>query len=384
MKVSIVGAGNAGCITALYFSYYGLDKNIEVELIHDPNIKPVDVGQATLLGMPRLLWDALEFNWYDNPIYGTFKTGILYEGWGKKNDKIMHDFSPERTAMHYCPAEMQRFVLESGRFKVTESNILEPKNVDGDIVFDCRGKPDDFSNYDQLINPTNACLLGKPNWNTVEALWSRHVATPDGWTFVIPTHPQSPSHDYCVGYCYNSSITSREDAEKNMLEMFDVEITNHLNYKNYVAKNPVIDDRIVLNGNRLFFLEPMESSSNQTYLAAAEYIFNDGSPDLIGFGDKFKEYVTRCQNFILYHYAFGSKYDTPFWEYAKRLSLRRTRDEMWDMIIKDCMYLNRDEIQLLQDKPEHDITYAQWGYYNINLWYRGVNFHNPKRFGRSA
>ena len=166
--------------------------------------------------------------------------------------------------------------------------------------------------------------------------------------------------------------------------MFDVEITNHLNYKNYVAKNPVIDDRIVLNGNRLFFLEPMESSSNQTYLAAAEYIFNDGSPDLIGFGDKFKEYVTRCQNFILYHYAFGSKYDTPFWEYAKRLSLRRTRDEMWDMIIKDCMYLNRDEIQLLQDKPEHDITYAQWGYYNINLWYRGVNFHNPKRFGRSA
>ena len=54
------------------------------------------------------------------------------------------------------------------------------------------------------------------------------------------------------------------------------------------------------------------------------------------------------------------------------------------MIIKDCMYLNRDEIQLMQDKPENDITYAQWGYYNINLWYRGVNFHNPKRFGRSA
>jgi len=383
MKVSIVGSGNAGCITALYFSYYGLYKNIEVELIHDPNIKPVEVGQATLLGMPRMLWDALEFNWYDNPIYGSFKSGILYEGWGNKNDKIFHDFAPDVMAMHYCPAKMQNYVLESGRFNIIEGDV-DPKDVDADYVFDCRGTPKDLSDYDELINPTSATILGKPNWDMSNQHWSRHVATPNGWTFVVPSSKNSPSHSGAVGYCYNSDITSREDAEKNMLEMFDVEITNHVNYKNYVAKNPVIDDRIILQGNRLFFLEPMESTANQTYLTAAEYIFNNGSPNLDGFGDKFKQYINRCQNFILYHYAFGSKYDTPFWEYAKRLSLKRTKDELWDSIIQDCMYLNRDEIQLMQRLPEHDLTYAQWGYYNINLWYRGVNFHNPKRFRRSA
>ena len=36
--------------------------------------------------------------------------------------------------------------------------------------------------------------------------------------------------------------------------MFDVSVTKHVQFKNYVAKEPVIDNRIFLNGNRLFFL----------------------------------------------------------------------------------------------------------------------------------
>ena len=65
----------------------------------------------------------------------------------------------------------------------------------------------------------------------------------------------------------------------NMLKMFDVEITKHINYKNYVAKNAVVDNRIFKNGNRLFFLEPMESSASQAYISwvrmSFDYIFND-------------------------------------------------------------------------------------------------------------
>ena len=211
------------------------------------------------------MWAATGLNWYNNPMHATFKSGILYEGWGKKNDKVFHDFPLDSMAMHFCPWEMQRYVLESGLFKVTEGEV-DPKDIDADYVFDCRGKPKDFSDYEELINPTNACILGSPKWNTTEALWSRHVATPDGWTFVIPTHTTSPSNDYCVGYCYNSNITSKEDAEKNMLEMFDVEIIKHVSYNNYVAKEPIVDGRIFKNGNRLFFLEPLESSSTSVGL----------------------------------------------------------------------------------------------------------------------
>ena len=44
MKISIIGSGNAGCFTALYYSSQGK----EVELIHNPDVLPVTVGQATM------------------------------------------------------------------------------------------------------------------------------------------------------------------------------------------------------------------------------------------------------------------------------------------------------------------------------------------------
>ena len=267
--------------------------------------------------------------------------------------------------MHYCPWEMQRQILNSGHFKVVESSVEDVNSVDSDLIFDCRGKPDDYSDYEELINPTNACILAKPNWDTTKALWSRHVATPDGWTFVIPTHSQSPSHDYCVGYCYNSNITSKEDAEKNMLEMFDVEIAKHVNYKNYMAKNPVIDDRIVLNGNRLFFLEPMESSSTETYIEVARYVSNFGFE---GLSNKVGEYIKCLQYFILWHYQFGSKYDTPFWNYAKSL---RFIDPKFDALLRKSRRMGWDEIKL--DGETNDTpTYAQWTPYAFKLWYEGM------------
>ena len=88
MKITVVGAGNGGCFTALFLAWHL--KDAEVELIYDPNVKPERVGQATLVDPPALLWAATKFNWYNNPIHATFKSGILYEGWGKVNDKVFH------------------------------------------------------------------------------------------------------------------------------------------------------------------------------------------------------------------------------------------------------------------------------------------------------
>ena len=116
MKVSVVGGGNGGVFTALYLGHYA--DGVEVELIHNPEIPPERVGQATLLDPPNMLWAAGRFNWYDNPIHATFKSGILYEGFGKVNDKVFHAFPADGMAMHYCPWEMQKHVLDSGVFKV--------------------------------------------------------------------------------------------------------------------------------------------------------------------------------------------------------------------------------------------------------------------------
>ena len=363
-KVSVVGGGNAGVFTALYFGWYGQH---EVDLIYNPEIPPERVGQATLLDPPRMLWNATGFDWYHNQINATFKSGILYEGWGQVNDKVFHDFPSDGMAMHYCPWEMQKHVLDSGVFKVVESGVDDINNIDADLVFDCRGKPDDYSDYEELINPINACILGKPKWNVSEAFWSRHVATPDGWTFVIPTHSKSPSHDYCVGYCYNSNITSRAVAESNFSGMFDVTIKHHVNFKNYVAKNPVIDDRIVLNGNRLFFLEPLESSSTQTYIELARFVLQNGIKDA---SNGVRRYIKQVQNFVLWHYNCGSKYDTPFWDYAKSLTFNDPEfDSMLDASTKSSNY---DIMDQANNSRAGDGQYGQWTPYAFKLWYDGM------------
>ena len=370
-KVSVVGGGNAGCIAALYLSWY--KKDLEVELIYNPDVPCERVGQASVLDPPKLLWSATGFNWYNNPIHATFKSGILYEGWGQSNEKLFHGFPAHSMAMHYCPWEMQKHVLNSGLFKVTEGDV-DPKDVDADYVFDCRGKPKDFSDYDDLINPTNAAILAKPNWDTTKAFWSRHIATPDGWTFVIPTHSESPSHDYCVGYCYNSDITQQEVAEYNLLEMFDVEVTKHLKFKNYIAKNPIVDDRIFLNGNRLFFLEPLESSSVQAYVECAryfvDYIITKKEP-IEQAAHSAKQYIRQLQNFVLWHYQFGSKYETPFWDYATKLSFR---DKTFDAMVEYCKQTTkRDILPKSYGGATSDASqYGQWPANSFKVWYDGM------------
>tara|TARA_B100000287_G_scaffold432169_1_gene490894 strand:+ start:6743 stop:7885 length:1143 start_codon:yes stop_codon:yes gene_type:complete len=373
VKITIIGAGNAGCLTALHYGWYCRKApNVEVELIHNPDIKPEPVGQATFYGPPRLLNAATNFNWYDNKIHATFKSGIEYEGWGKKNDKFFHPFFADRMAMHFCPVEMQESVLSSGHFKVTEGDVNDISSIDSDYIFDCRGKPTDLTDYDELKNPLNACILGKPNWKVEENPWSRHVATPDGWTFVIPSHPESPSRVGAVGYLYNTNITSKEDAEKNFLEMFDVDITGHLNFNNYVAKNPVIDERIFLNGNRLFFLEPLESTAIGAYLDVVRMSFDVLFVRSRTFSEAskgIKKYIEEIQNFILWHYQFGSKYDTPFWNYAKKLTFK---DANFNLMLKEAKRFNEGDVMPPDyggDPTSEDVNYAQWFLYSFKNWH---------------
>ena len=57
---------------------------------------------------------------------------------------------------------MQASILTSGRFKTTYKNLPELDDIDSDYIFDCSGKPDSYDNYEELINPINACILAEP------------------------------------------------------------------------------------------------------------------------------------------------------------------------------------------------------------------------------
>jgi hypothetical protein len=393
MKIAIIGGGNGGVWTALHYGYYTRNnKDIEVELIYDPSIDTFPVGQATILGSPQLLSNACGIDWYHNEIQATPKLGILYENFSKKN--IFHGFDFQSVAMQVDPKYLQRYILNSGVFAVKERNVTDLDTVDADVIFDCRGntKQDDIE-YESLYCPVNSVLLSVGPSPANLQLWSRHVATLDGWTFIIPNTTDSTSY----GYLYNKDITPLETAKTNFSELFPEasesysghfehkeEVVN-LPFESYMAKDPVQIDsdgrKIILNGNRLAFLEPMESTAIALYLDVAQFTFDwvIGRDDHLSQKAKLsldifrmeevafsiKKRMHEIHTFILWHYTKGSVYDTLFWRVAraKTTSIFEQPNENFQQMVNlvkslDCM-----------DCRESSLSYGQWPTISLKLWY---------------
>jgi len=397
MKISIIGGGNGGVWTALHYGYFTRNnKNIEVELIYDPEIDSFPVGQASILRAPKLLWDACGIDWYHNEIRATPKLGILYENFSKKNKNIFHGFDFESVAIQADPKYLQKYILNSGFFSVKEENVTDLDTVDADVIFDCRGNTNkDTIEYTPLYIPANSVLLAVGPSPDTSQNWTRHVATPDGWTFIIPNTTDTTSY----GYLYNKDITSLETAKTNFSEIFPEasesysghfdhkqEVVN-LPFESYKAKEPMRIDsngrKIILNGNRLTFLEPMESTAIASYLDVARFTFDwvvDQSSGQLSQNGEMTMSIYQMQNitsminkhiheihtFILWHYVRGSVYDTPFWRaaQAETTAIFKQSDENFQQIFNLAKSLDYIDCRL-PDAP----TYGQWPVHSIKLWY---------------
>ena len=69
--------------------------------------------------------------------------------------------------------------------------------------------------------------------------------------------------------------------------------------------------------------------------------------------------LKNLQNFVLWHYQFGSKYDTPFWDYAKKISFK---DDKFDAMLDYCKDTERDTIipKSYGGSTNDDSMYGQW------------------------
>ena len=367
-KISIVGAGNAACITALSLHLEGRirrDKVSEIEIYYDPDISIEQVGQGTLPGITKLISQVLGVNYYqeENKTKSTLKSGILYENWGKKTPKHFHPFLMNTMSTHYVPNLLSKVVLESGLFKVIEKNIGDlEEEIDSDFIFDCRGGKDrDTKLYKKIINPLNSVLLYNKKGRDSKLLYTRTVATPNGWTFVIP-NIDSVSY----GYLYNDTITSKEDARKDFLDRFDLpEVDGELTFDNYVAKSIFTGERTILNGNKFCFIEPLEATSTAFYQLVSNiswnYMFAGASKKESNY--LIQREVEKIQNFVMWHYHTGSKYNTPFWKYAKKLSTGT-----WDCDNELQSAITFSRMGCYSKFWDIQETYSQWHINSIKNW----------------
>ena len=64
-----------------------------------------------------------------------------------------------------------------------------------------------------------------------------------------------------------------------------------------------------------------------------------------------RKMMKEIETFILWHYQNGSKYDTPFWQYAKSLSFNP--DERFDIMLNN---------------PKEDDVYGQWTPWSFKIF----------------
>jgi tryptophan halogenase len=233
-----------------------------------------------------------------------------------------------------------------------EKKVDDPEEeIDSDYIFDCRGSvdrnPDD---YTYLVNPLNSVLLYNKPGPDPSLLYTRSVATPNGWTFIIPN-----KDSLSYGYLYNNTITSKEEAMSDFLERFELPgIDGELFFYNYVAKNIFVGQRTILNGNRCFFIDPLEATATDFYHTIARYSWDyiGGVRDKNATNMEVRRIAREVQNFILWHYQSGSKFDTPFWKYAKSLPFNP------DNTFRHMMKLPNDS----------DQTYGNWTPRIFDIW----------------
>lgn len=337
MKIAIVGAGTAGLLTALDLCY-GLPDEAEIELIHDPDIAPLGVGEATLYNFPASL-GTIEYSHAENrhDLDATAKFGVRFKNW--KGDGFVPFFAGSH-GIHFNTNELAAFVIP--RLKKLYPNFTElhgtVHGINGDgkeviignrwynYAIDCRGFNKIKRGNDLPIHVNRAIVFDSMEPSPWD--YSYHIAHKNGWMFGIPL-----SNRVSFGYLFNELITTEQEAFADIQRIVDEGIDGykpryssrpgnfrHYNFESYHA--PSICNRngnVFVNGNRALFFEPLQSTSIGAY-GFINNIIMDAMCQGIDPNPRFRKLVEECIMFINLHYRNGSDYDTPFWKYASMRS----------------------------------------------------------------
>ena len=335
-KFAVIGLGSAGIQSIAHYLYH-LPNDWTVTSISNPKTPIVGIGESTNPTFITAMENALDFNLYNELIEenlnSTIKLGTYMQKWRKKD--FINPLINGTVAIHLDTFKLQEFALPKFRLKWNEkfkelkgevSSVIDLGDevlikIDGidysfDYVMDCRGFPTSYDDYTVLPELTNHCLVHNVLVGS-DTKATGHIATKDGWMFVIPL-----KHRTSYGYLFNNSITDLNTAKENFSKEINIPITelNNIEYKfkPYYSNN-IICNRICLNGNKAVFFEPMFANSLFMYT-----IINRNFMDVIknknlniqDRNNEVKETLKNVYGLIWYFYHGGSLFNSSFWKYV--------------------------------------------------------------------
>jgi hypothetical protein len=355
MRIGVVGVGTAGLMSLCHLLAHS-PNGATVTSIYDPEIKILGIGESSTFGFPKILFQGTGFNlaeWADY-LDATPKFGVSYRSWREQDFESV--VQPGDYALHFNNFKMKEFCfmrfeqMWEDKFRVITGTVddivnkgthasvmMSGKEEKFDLIVDCRGYPIDYTDYNLIENmPVNHCLVNmipEPGtWNT-----TMHQATKNGWMFGIPLKTRQG-----WGYLYNDTITTKEEAMADIADIFkttpDKLDLREFAFKPYYAKT-FFDGRILKNGNRALFFEPLEALSGFFYEMALRTVFDFYSgtmPSIDAVNAHLTTLSQNLENFYHYIYHGGSTFNTPFWNTVTKNSTEKLKNNArWDNTVSE-------------------------------------------------
>ena len=394
-KIGIVGRGTAGSLAAASVTRLHPDNDYELHHIYDSRIPVIGVGEGSWPSLVQQLQQLtkLPHAAVQQRLKGTRKYGVAFEGWGRRNRDFTHYFTPQQVsyAYHLSADFMAELLHEATRARHIDAKVLKITKVAGgaevefeeraperyDLVFDARGFPKELHpdhHIDISFIPTNTAVIRRCPAIVAESgagpvlqhTYTRAVARPHGWIFVIPLTVHTS-----YGYIFNRDVSSLAEVEADFDAFLDADGVSEFEqravipFPNFVHRQ-IYDGAVARIGNAAAFMEPLEATaivSAQLQIGMVLHIRLNRPVETL---ERDAPVVNRflvnnmlCYGlFVGWHYSCGSRHDSEFW--------RNARDHVWpqhrvaaDPGVVDCAALEKfdDMIELL-NRPV--IDKADW------------------------
>lgn len=304
MKIAIIGAGTSAILTVLQF--LKRNSNYKITIFHDSSSPHLHVGESSTPLVSNLIFDVLSISIHDlfDLDISSYKRGINFVNWGNGND-FLHNFSNGEFALHFDTVKFNSFI----HHVLSENNFVEyvDKKIDQipdefDFVVDCSGWSTLESDYNEpFFKTVDSAITFRKNISTENPLSTLHKATEDGWMFGLPFIKES---EIRCGYLYNSKFSNPNIEGKK------------ISWKPKISKKLIQNEKLAYNGNKLFFLEPLQALSLHYYIECADLIcdFLEGKVSDIKINLNYSHYMWNYQVSLAFHYQYGSIHNSSFWE----------------------------------------------------------------------
>ena len=320
MKIAIVGRGTSSIITTLVCLDYGHD----IEIFYDPNVDFLSIGESSPPHIPVLLDKILgiKIKQLIKDNICSIKSGVKFINWGKGNT-FYHTFSPNISSFHLDSKDFNVYVQKAfenigikyhaervDNYKISGNNVIINEKI-YDFVFFCTGW-DSIDEYKTpILSTVNSAVLFFEN-EIYEKSYTVHKATEDGWQFEIPFPQKKLTR---MGYLYNRNLISKEEI---LNKLTDKKIARTIEWTPRYSKKLLQNKHVAYNGNRLFFVEPLQALSFFYYYSFTEQVcqfLKDRTHYAYTRTNVFyQNEIFTSQVTLAFHYKYGSVFNTEYWK----------------------------------------------------------------------